>query len=62
MGRVLGVGWFVLVTAISLAGQAQKTVWDGVHRGAGQARGGRTPRSVRCVTAMVWAESSRRRR
>ena len=31
MGRVLGAGWFVLVAAISLAGQAQKTVWDSVH-------------------------------
>jgi len=31
MRRVLGVGWFVLTVAISLAGQEQKTVWDGVY-------------------------------
>jgi S-disulfanyl-L-cysteine oxidoreductase SoxD len=31
MGRVLGVGSFVLMVAISLAGQEQKTVWDGVY-------------------------------
>ena len=31
MGRVLGVGFFVLVMAIAVAGQAEKTVWDGVY-------------------------------
>jgi S-disulfanyl-L-cysteine oxidoreductase SoxD len=31
MRRVLGAGWFVLVVAISPAGQDQKTVWDGVY-------------------------------
>ncbi len=31
MGRVLGAGWFVLVLAVALAGQEQKTVWDGVY-------------------------------
>ena len=31
MGRVLGAGWFVLMVAIALAGQEQRTVWDGVY-------------------------------
>ena len=31
MGRVLGVGFIVLVMAIVVSGQAQKTVWDGVY-------------------------------
>jgi cytochrome c len=31
MGRVLGVGCLVLVMAMSVAGQGQKTVWDGVY-------------------------------
>ena len=31
MGRVLGVGFIVLAAAMSLAGQEQKTVWDGVY-------------------------------
>ena len=31
MGRVLGAGCLMLVAAISLAGQEQKTVWDGVY-------------------------------
>jgi cytochrome c len=31
MKRVLGVAWFALMVAISLGGQEQKTVWDGVY-------------------------------
>ena len=31
MKRVLGIGWLVLAVAVSLAGQEQKTVWDGVY-------------------------------
>ena len=31
MGRVLGVGLVVLAMAIAVAGQEQKTVWDGVY-------------------------------
>ena len=31
MRRVLGAGCLMLVAAISLAGQEQKTVWDGVY-------------------------------
>jgi len=30
MGRVLGAGFAVLVMAVVVSGQAQKTVWDGV--------------------------------
>ncbi len=30
MGRVLGAGFVLLVMAVVVSGQAQKTVWDGV--------------------------------
>jgi len=30
MGRLLSAGWVLLVMAVAVSGQAQKTVWDGV--------------------------------
>jgi cytochrome c len=40
MGRVLGVASALLVTAIILSAQAQKTVWDGVYTEEQAKRGG----------------------
>ena len=48
MGRVLGVGFIVLAAAMSLAGQEQKTVWDGVYTEE-QARRGSDVYAERCA-------------
>lgn len=48
MKRVLGVGFIVLAAAMSLAGQEQKTVWDGVYTEE-QARRGSDVYAERCA-------------
>ena len=48
MGRVLGVGLVVLAVAISVAGQEQKTVWDGVYTEE-QAKRGSDVYAERCA-------------
>jgi quinoprotein glucose dehydrogenase len=48
MGRVLGVGFIVLAAAMSLAGQEQKTVWDGVYTEE-QAKRGSDVYAERCA-------------
>ena len=48
MKRVLGVGFIVLAAAMSLAGQEQKTVWDGVYTEE-QAKRGSDVYAERCA-------------